>query len=177
MRNYLANNGVFYHISPYKNIKSINENGIIPNNKGICVVRTNNQSIINSIINSQLGDINDGDRYIVVEITIPLGHFPLYAYEPDILDNTDWTWPLHNNIKVSNIPPQLITNISEHVYNLRQASFDINNSHLFVEQEWFLESFEMIYETHYQMNGNSEVQNLGFNKLVKAYDVWKVMEI
>ena len=75
MRNYLTNNGVFYHISPYKNIKSIRENGIRPNNKGICVVRTKNQSIINAIINSQLGDINEGDKYVVVEITIPLEYF------------------------------------------------------------------------------------------------------
>ena len=177
MRSYLENNGVFFHISPLKNLESIKEQGIKPNNKGICVLRTNNQSIINSVINSQLANINDGDSYIIVEITIPQDYFPIYAYEPDILDNTDWTWPLHNNIKVPNVPPELITNIYHHVYDLRQASNDINNQIQFVNQDWFLESFSIIYETHYNMTNESEVMNLGFNKLVQAFDIWRVLRL
>lgn len=176
MRKYLENNGVFYHISPIKNKESIRLNGLKPNNKGICVLRTNHQSIINAVINSQLADIDDGDSYIVVEITIPQNYFPIYTYEPDILDNTDWTWPLHNNIKAITVPVHLITNITEHIYDLRQASFDISNSELFINEAWFLESFNIIYETHYVMTNESLVHNLGFNKLVKAVDMFRRFE-
>lgn len=168
MRNYLENNGIFYHISPISNRKSIEKNGIRRSNKGICVLRINEMSIINAVINSQLHEINDGDAFIIVAMKIPANEFPIYVFEPDILLDTDWTWPLHNNIVVDCIPPNFITGITTHEYSLHQANIDISSRQLYTNENYYLSSFNLVYENHYSMNTDSTLNNFEERKNVKS---------
>lgn len=177
MRNYIENGGVFYHISPIKNRASIEINGLNRSQKGICVLRTYEQGIVNSVINSQLHEINDGDDFILVAVRIPVNQFSIYVYEPDILLDTDWTWPLHNNIIVDNIPSEFITKITEHNYNLQQAQRDVSNRHFFEKEANFKSSFDLIYENHYCMNSDSTLNNLEDRKLVKSCESQYIMQL
>ncbi|MCC9071267.1 hypothetical protein LNQ49_06620 [Flavobacterium sp. F-65] len=176
MRNYLENTGVFYHISPVKNRASIETHGIKRSQKGICVLRTNDQGIINVVINSQLHEIKDGDIFILVTIKIPVNALPIYTYEPDILTDTDWTWPLHNNIIVDNISTNYITEIAEYTYNLQQAEQDVSSRHLYENQPFFNQSFNLIYENHYKINTNGSLDNLEKRKLVKSIESQYIIE-
>ncbi len=171
MRNYLENDGRFYHISPAKNKGNIEQLGLERSNKGICVLRTNNDGIVNAVINSQLSmEIKNGAEFILVEFRIAPAQFPIYVFEPDILTSNDWTWPLHNNIIVDRILPNCFVGITQHTYNQSDGDYFISNKHLFETQEWFQSSYRLIYENHYRMNADSSINNIEERKLVKSVE-------
>jgi hypothetical protein len=177
MRNFLENNGVFYHISSILNRKSIEKNGIKFSNKGICVVRTNNMSIINAVINSQIHEIKNGDSFIIVAFKIPKNEFPLYVFEPDILSDTDWTWPLHNILIMNVIPPSFFIEITEYIYDVQQAQIDVGNRQFFEQEDYFQSSFNVIYENHYRMNSDGTLNNLEDRKYVKSSEARFILDL
>ena len=72
MENYLRTDGRFYHITDASNAWRINSVGLIKNNKGICLIRTNRVPILNTLINTQLQRIEEGQEFILVSIEPPL---------------------------------------------------------------------------------------------------------
>lgn len=76
---YINKNYPFYHITPMDNLESIKRNGLLRSESttrnGICVVRTNDDDIINEIIDTQLNKIDtpEGTLYALIKLS-PLKH-------------------------------------------------------------------------------------------------------
>ena len=170
MREYLNRGGKFYHISPLKHEASISANGLKYSQKGICVLRTNDLPIINAVICTQIPEIEDGAQYIIVTLQIPFDAFSINSFEPDILDDTDWTWPFHNIIKEKSIGPQFITAITKHTYWGTEGAKDSFRKKEFHNHPVYLEGLNLSYETHYRIPSARIIETIGYDKYVKAYD-------
>ena len=76
---YITNDFPFYHITKMENLESIKQEGLLRSKSitrdGICVVRTNNEDIINEIIDTQLHTVGvpDDTLYAIIKI-VPSKH-------------------------------------------------------------------------------------------------------
>jgi hypothetical protein len=164
MRSYLKENGKFYHITTASNWDKIKFKGLRPDNKGICVLRSGDLGIVNAVINTQIHEIKDCDKYALIKINLGLEHFPADSFEPDILTENDWTWPLHNNIKVTRISYDLLELVGIFKYSAQEGDKASSQRKSYEAQSFFLDSFNIIYESHYKVNTGGELLDQGYKK-------------
>lgn len=101
MQNFLnSNDAAFYHITTWSSWQNIQKTGLKKGNgKGISVLRTNDERIINGVIMTQLQDdkVREENRFVLLKLSQSKNAFMPQVIKPDLVD--DWTWPFHNNLK------------------------------------------------------------------------------
>ena len=97
IQEYIDNDLPFYHITPAENIDSILKHGLHKGNEydAVCVVRSNNFSVLYEIASSQLSKINaDNESFFVIRLLPSKHNIRAIDVAPDNV--TDITSPLHN---------------------------------------------------------------------------------
>ena len=100
MENFLqTEDAAFYHITTWSSWQGIQKNGLKKGNgKGISVLRTNDERIINGVIMTQLQDdkVREENRFVLLKLSQSRNGFMPQVIKPDLVE--EWTWPFHNNI-------------------------------------------------------------------------------
>ncbi len=95
IKDYIEKDLPFFHITRASNKDNILNNGLLPKTcKAICVVRSNEPIILDTIIATQLGDIKH--KYIIIKLSPKKHGIKVENVAEDSVDET--TQPLHNYI-------------------------------------------------------------------------------
>ena len=97
VQEYIDKNLPFYHITPAKNRDSILKDGLHKGVKydAVCVVRSDDFSVLYDIASSQLSDLNaENEKFIVIRLLPSKHDIKAIDVAPDNV--TDSTSPLHN---------------------------------------------------------------------------------
>lgn len=109
----------FYHITPKRNVKRILTDGLQPRLFGICVVRTNDDGVINHIASTMLSE--RGDREFSVIKLLPRKHrINSSMVAPDSAEEP--TTPLHNYIVINQPIPITEDDIVNNLFKITSDS-------------------------------------------------------
>lgn len=160
MQRFLDSPGAcFYHITPARSWPQIQQHGLRRRGKGISVLRTNEQPIIDSVISTQLHTIDNPDtEFVLLRLPQRLNNFQLNEIDADLV--FEWTWPLHNNILRPIILPTQIELEKHFTINIDEISpKDYKTEIEYKTRDIYLSSFDLVYSAqgkNYQIDTNRE---------------------
>lgn len=150
MENFLqTEDAAFYHITTWSNWVKIQNEGLklCYSPKGISVLRTNDERIINGVIITQLQneEVIKENRFVLLKLCQAKNVFMPQVIKPDLVD--DWTWPFHNNLK-QNVHRNHIEFIKEFtIENWDEANLvDNRDREEIVNSELYEEALNFTYE-------------------------------